>query len=308
MTVRIDAHLHVYPSRAAGRREIDGYPIVEYGTKDGVQLSCRDGDVVDAIAALDAAGLDHACVLQSFELPGHPFPPGGAISDGRWPLDAPPHAEHGDALLATNAFVGELADADPRLLPFVTVHPGVLSARACGEHVAALADAGRARGLKLHTIGQRIHPGDPAMWPTYAALAERGLPLVAHCGPDRHGAGFSTPAAFAPVAAAFPRLRLVLAHLGGGAWRDTAAFAAAHPSVRFDLSEIVSWTGSSTGPTASELSALIVAVGAERVLLGSDFPWYEPADVIAAVEALPGLGDEERALILGANAAQILGL
>jgi predicted TIM-barrel fold metal-dependent hydrolase len=305
--VRIDAHLHVYPDRAAGRADIAGYPIVEYGEKDGVRRSARDGDPADAIAALDAAGLDAACVLQSFELPGNPWP-AGPRDGGRWPLTDPPHGEHADALRASNAFVGSLHDVDPRLLPFVSVHPGVLSARACGAHVAELADAGRARGLKLHTIGQRIHPADPAMWPTYAALSERGLPLVAHCGPDRHGAGLSTPAAFASVAAAFPDLKLVLAHLGGGAWRDTGAFAAAHPGVRFDLSEVVSWTGSTLGPTGPHLSALIRAIGAERVLLGSDFPWYEPADVIAAVEELPGLTTEERALILGANAAALLGL
>jgi predicted TIM-barrel fold metal-dependent hydrolase len=304
--VRVDAHLHVYPTRAAGRAEIAGYPIVEYGAKEGVRRSARDGDPADASAALDAAGLDAAWVLQSFELPGNPWPPGGR-QHGRWPLEDPPHAAFADALRASNAFVGSLGDADPRLLPFVSVHPGVLSARACGEHVAQLADAGRARGLKLHTIGQRIHPGDPAMWPTYAALSERGLPLVAHCGPDRHGAGLSTPAAFAPVARAFPDLKLVLAHLGGGDWRDTAAFAAAHPGVRFDLSEIVSWTGSTLGPTGAQLTALIEAIGAERVLLGSDFPWYEPADVIAALHELPGLGDEQRALILGANAAALHG-
>jgi predicted TIM-barrel fold metal-dependent hydrolase len=304
--VRVDAHLHVYPTRAAGRADIEGYPIVEYGEKEDVRLSSRDGDVTDAIAALDAADLDLAFVLQSFELPGNPWAPGPQDA-GRWPLENPPHAAFADALRASNAFVGSLADADPRLLPFVTVHPGVLSARACGEHVAELADAGRARGLKLHTIGQRIHPGDPAMWPTYAALSERGLPVVAHCGPDRHGAGLSTPAAFAPVADAFPDLKLVLAHLGGGDWRDTAAFAAAHPGVRFDLSEIVSWTGSTVGPTAAELTALIVEIGAERVLLGSDFPWYEPADVIEALHDLPGLAEEQRALILGANAAALLG-
>jgi predicted TIM-barrel fold metal-dependent hydrolase len=303
--MRIDSHVHVYPTRAAGRADVEGYPIVEYGEKADVRLSARDGDVTDAIAALDAAAIDLAFVLQSFELPGNPWPP-GPRDRGRWPLEDPPHAAFADALRASNAFVGSLPDADPRLLPFISVHPGVLSARACGEHVAQLADAGRARGLKLHTIGQRIHPGDPAMWPTYAALSERGLPVVAHCGPDRHGAGLSTPAAFAPVAQAFPELRLVLAHVGGGAWRDTAAFAAAHPGVRFDLSEIVSWTGSTIGPSARELRALIRAVGADRILLGSDFPWYEPADVIAELLDLPGLSDEERAMILGRNATALL--
>jgi uncharacterized protein len=108
------------------------------------------------------------------------------------------------------------------------------------------------------------------------------------------------------VAQAFPGLPLVLAHLGGGAWRDIGAFAAAYPRVRFDLSEIVSWTGSEVGPSPAELVALIRDIGVERVLLGSDFPWYEPADVVAAVLELPGLGEEERALVLGENAAALV--
>jgi predicted TIM-barrel fold metal-dependent hydrolase len=106
-----------------------------------------------------------------------------------------------------------------------------------------------------------------------------------------------------------PGLPLVLAHLGGAAWREVAELALAFPSARFDLAEIVSWSGHADGaPTPAELSALIREIGAERVLLGSDFPWYEPGDVVAAVEALPGLGPEERAAILGGNAAALLGL
>jgi predicted TIM-barrel fold metal-dependent hydrolase len=106
-----------------------------------------------------------------------------------------------------------------------------------------------------------------------------------------------------------PDLPLVLAHLGGAAWREVAKLAAAFPSARFDLSEIVSWSGRAPGaPTAFELSALIGTIGADRILMGSDFPWYEPGDVAAAVEALPDLGAEERAAILGGNAAEQLGL
>jgi uncharacterized protein len=299
--VRVDSHLHVYPTRAAGRADKDGYPIVEFGGKDGVRLSARDGDLIDATAALDAGRIDRAWALFSFELPGLPWPP----ERGFWRTQ-PAFPELGDVLRTANVAACALADGDPRLRAFVSAHPAVLEAEALGAHVAELLDAGRAHGVKLHTIGQRLYPADPGLWPTYAALAARGAPVVAHCGPDRHGAGLSTPAAFAPVAEAFPGLPLVLAHLGGGAWRDVAAFAHAYPRVRFDLSEIVSWTGSEVGPSADELVALIREIGVERVLMGSDFPWYEPSDVVAAVLELPGLGEEERALLMGGNAAALV--
>ena len=173
-----------------------------------------------------------------------------------------------------------------------------------------MADEHGARGLKLHPIALRAFPAEPALATTFAACAERGdcrwSPTAA---PTRHGAGWALPGSFAPVLERHPDLQLVLAHLGGAAWRDVAELATAFPSVRFDLSEIVSWTGRAPGaPTREELADLIRTIGAERVLMGSDFPWYEPGDVIAAVEELPGLGAAEREAILGGNAAALLGL
>jgi predicted TIM-barrel fold metal-dependent hydrolase len=44
------------------------------------------------------------------------------------------------------------------------------------------------------------------------------------------------------------------------------------------------------------------------VLFGSDFPWYDPAEVVTRVEALPGLSSADRDAILGGNAAELLGL
>ena len=300
--LRIDFHMHLFATAAEGRRVVGDYPIVEYGERDGVARSERAGTVADGLAALAEAGADHGCVLNSFELPQLPFPPGR-----HWPA-RPEHAEHATALRAYNEWVCAVGAEQPQLLPFVTVNPAVMSAEESGAHVAALADERGARGLKLHPIGIRTFPDDPALAPTFAACAARGLPVVVHCGPDRHGAGWSLPAAFAPLLERQPELPLVLAHLGGAAWRETAAFAAAFPAARFDLAEIVAWAGAPAAPSASELVELIRAVGPDRVLLGSDFPWYDPAATVAEVEALPGLGAAEREAILGANAATLLGL
>jgi predicted TIM-barrel fold metal-dependent hydrolase len=313
--VRIDTHMHLYRTAAEGRSVVEDYPVTEYGTKPGVALSARAGTVEDGLVALRDAGASHGCVLNAFELPGNPFPPGGAR---HWP-EAPPFPEFADELRAYDDWVCDVGAAHPELLPFVTLHPGVLTAEGSAAHVAGLADDRGARGVKLHTIGLRLHADDPALQPTLAVCAARRLPVVVHAGPDRHGAGWSRPGAFAPALRAHPGLPLVLAHLGGAAWRETAAVAEAFPHALFDLCEIVAWAGATGGarpeldgwgeaPTPEELVALIRAVGVDRVLFGSDFPWYDPADTVAEVEALPGLGAEERAAILGGNAARVLGL
>jgi predicted TIM-barrel fold metal-dependent hydrolase len=296
--VIVDAHLHAYRSAEIGREEKGGYPIHEYGAGDPV-YSARDGSVADALEALVEAGASYAVVLEVFTVPGLPFP-----SEGRFWPEVPAFPEHADALIAGNEWVCSLRSEAPQLLPFVCAHPAVMSGGDTVDHVAALDPA----GVKLHTIGQRLDPDDPGLRPLFAWCASQALPVVAHCGPDRHGRDFATPGAWAPALRRFPGLPLVLAHLGGAAWRDVPALAAEFAGVRFDLSEIVSWTGSERGPSVDDLAALVRAVGPGRVLFGSDFPWYDPAEVIARVEALPGLDDAERALILGGNAAELLRL
>jgi len=63
-----------------------------------------------------------------------------------------------------------------------------------------------------------------------------------------------------------------------------------------------------SAPTAAELATLIRDIGPERVVLGSDYPWYEPAHTAELVLSLPVLSQMEKDAILGENAARLLGL
>ncbi|MFT4307626.1 MAG: amidohydrolase family protein [Microbacterium sp.] len=302
--MRVDTHLHVYADPARGRYEIENFPIVEYGQKDDVPLAGVGGSVEDALAALDDAAFDYAAVLGSYEVDGYPDLPAGL---DHWPAE-PVHGRYRDDLIAYNRWVCEVTAPHPGLLPFVSANPAVMTSDESRAHLEeAFGDWG-ARGLKLHPIGIRAFPDDPGFEGVYDACEQAGVPIVFHSGPDTRGRGFSEPAVFAPLAAARPRLKLVLAHLGGGSWRDTLAVAEAHPQLMYDLSEIVIWIGASAGPTAQEVASLIRAIGVERVVTGSDFPWYTPAVTAERVAGLPGFSDAERDLLLGENAARLLGL
>ena len=60
---------------------------------------------------------------------------------------------------------------------------------------------------------------------------------------------------------------------------------------------------------AMELGHLIEAWGAERVLLGTDYPFdMGEADPCGLLGRVAGLGETERAAIAGGNAARLLGL
>ncbi len=130
--------------------------------------------------------------------------------------------------------------------------------------------------------------------------------MLAHVGPAKSGDQNATPEAFTPVMAAFPGLRLVMAHLGGGSWRQLPGFAEAHPTVHYDMCEIIEWTWAPNAPTDLDLAKLILKVGLEKVMMGSDFPGYTIIHQVERVHELPLLNAEQKSLILGGNAQEFI--
>lgn len=301
--MRIDTHLHVYADPAVGLHEVGAYPIVEYG-EFPVEFAGVGGSVDDALAALAEADVDYAAMLGSFELPELPHP---RAQGGRWNAQ-PEHPEHREALIAYNHWLCTVGQQHPQLLPFVTANPAVLSSAESYEHLSEAFSSRGARGLKLHPIAIRTYPDDPGLAGVYDACHEAGAPIVFHGGPDVRGYGWSQPSQFAALAQRRPELKVIMAHLGGASWRETAAIAQAFPGLFFDLSEIVIWMGAPRAPRPEDVVTLIREIGAERITLGSDFPWYTPGRTGEIVASLPGLGEAERSAILGETAARLLSL
>jgi uncharacterized protein len=212
-----------------------------------------------------------------------------------------------DRYVAFNRWLMDTLAGVPELSGFVAMDPSMLSPERNAEHLREMAQRG-ARGVKLHPVVQKFEASDPRMRPVYQACTELGLTVLSHTGPARGGEPFAEITAFTPMLAEFPGLGVLLAHLGGGKWRDALAVAQAFPNVAFDLSEIIEWLGAPAAPTAAELAQLIRDIGPDRVLLGSDYPWYEPAHAAELVLSLPFLSPAEKNAILGENAARILRL
>jgi predicted TIM-barrel fold metal-dependent hydrolase len=147
---------------------------------------------------------------------------------------------------------------------------------------------------------------DPRMSGVWRACVELDLPVIAHVGPAKSGEQYATPEAFTPVLKAFPELRIVMAHMGGGSWRQLPEFAEANPNAYYDICEIIEWTEATRAPTDLDLAKLILNVGVEKVMMGSDFPWYSITHTVERVNELPRLTDEQKTLILGGNALEFL--
>ena len=54
--VRVDVHMHLYPSAESGDWWKAGYEIWEYGEKEGVRFSRSSGTVGDALAVANDEG------------------------------------------------------------------------------------------------------------------------------------------------------------------------------------------------------------------------------------------------------------
>jgi hypothetical protein len=210
-------------------------------------------------------------------------------------------------MMESNRWVAQVAAANPLVEVLVCVDPTVLPAPVLVDHLRSLANDG-VRGIKLHPVSQGFRPDDPRLDPIYDTCQAAGMVVLSHSGPGHHHGASARPGEFVPVLARWPGLRLVLAHLGGATWRETAEVAAAFPQVVFDLSEIIEWIGAPNAPSAHQLVDLITGIGADRVMLGSDFPWYDPGRTADQVMGLPGLGPDERAAILGGTALEVLAL
>jgi len=310
--LRIDVHMHLYQTKAIGEWWKAGYEIFEYGPKADVHFSEISGDVEDALAAMDAAGYRHGIAVNLFSVDLFRMEAVDALpadlgAAERASAIAEIDETMPDRMRAYNRWLVEALAPVPQLTPYVAVDPWALSPEENVEHLREMAGRG-ARGIKLHPVVQRFEPNDPRMHPIYRACEEMGLAVLSHTGSAKGNDQFAAPAAFAEMLAGFPGVTVVLAHLGGGKWQQTLELATAFPALAFDLCEIIEWTGAPNAPSDEELARMIATVGPERVMLGTDFPWYDLDHTAARVMELPVLSDEQKEGILGANAARILDL
>jgi len=168
-----------------------------------------------------------------------------------------------------------------------------------------------AKGLKLHPVVNRFLPGDRGLWPAYSKAEEMGVPILFHSGgvetPDNVAADYARPANFDQVVTAFPKLTIVLAHLGNVFLDESVGLAQNHDNVYFDVSAIISLTEAQGGLSDGDLIALIRRIGVDRVLFGSDWPWFPPLPGIERIKNLD-ITEEEKQNILGGNAIKVYNL
>jgi hypothetical protein len=231
--------------------------------------------IPNLIAEMDAMGFRKAAVLAIS--PGLPF--GDNVTE-RW-LEA----------------VGRAGAAD-RLLVFASVHPTDGNWR---RNLRSYVRRG-ARGLKVHPEMQRLFPDEPRVMEIYAECERLGLPVIFHAGRSGIEPGFMRKYAlirrYEGAVASFPRVQFAMGHAGARDVADAVALAKRYPNVWLEI----------TGQGVTSLETILAEAGHERLLFGSDWPFYPLGATLAKVLLVTETRPEARRAILAENAERMFAL
>ncbi len=264
MTEIIDAHTHIFPEKVVDRameRLSDMYDA------EPVRRPVLDG----VVAEMDEAGVDRSVYA---------------------PVSTRP-----DQVPSINRFALGLVD-HPRVIPFGALHPRY-------EDVPGEIDRlieGGIRGVKLQPYFQGFSFEEPETRAMFEAIGDRIVVLI-HGGqeimqiedPVPHGE------ALAHLAADFPNLRLIVAHMGGyNMWEGVSDHLVGAP-VHFDLSYTFDYAPDDV------IADICSRHGWERVCFGSDFPWQSQRAALAGLRRLK-LDDSTFAAVASGNLLRLLDL
>lgn len=182
-----------------------------------------------------------------------------------------------------NDFIAEYVGRYPgRAVGFAAVDP--TEADAAREFERAVTRLGL-RGLKLSPVYHGFDPWSPPAWRLYEMADQFRVPVMFHMGgaydPDA-ALEWGSPLLLDRVGRAFPRLRMIVAHLGQPMMQETVMLMRKNENVFADLSARFHrrWQLYNGLRTAIEYRVT------DRLLFGSDFPVTTTREAARAFQAI----------------------
>ena len=246
-----DAHVHLFPEEIYNNWEKyaardEWFRVLTKKPADGIGTEEAWASVPEALACADEAGIY-----------------GLAMQGWYW--------NDTGLMVMHNDYMAEAIKSHPeRLVAFASINPTF------GEQ--AIAEIERCAALGFAGIGE-LGPGgngydfnNPAFLAVLECAEHYNLPVCIHCGePVGHmypGRDCTSLAPLPDVARQFPKLKLILAHLGGG-----LPFYAMNPKIGRALDNV--YYDTAANPLLyriHSIKAVMDMVGPDRLLYGSDFP------------------------------------
>jgi predicted TIM-barrel fold metal-dependent hydrolase len=159
------------------------------------------------------------------------------------------------------------------------------------------------KGVKMHPNFARFYPNDRAAWPCYEAAGKNNLPVLIHCGrtgqePKKgianmlYSEDYADIKNFSEPVESFPRVRFVFCHAGALQNEEAIRIAKKNKNVWMDVQ----------GQSVDNIRKMIRQLGPERLMFGSDFPFYPVATVLARMLVATEKDKVVRKMIFSENA------
>ncbi|MFI1919224.1 amidohydrolase family protein [Nocardia sp. NPDC020380] len=213
------------------------------------------------------------------------------------------YAHKPDMAAWLNEWTADFAARTPDCLHTATFYPEHYAA----SYVEAAVEAG-ARIFKVHVQVGGFHPGDPLLTEVWGLLQDAGVPVLIHCGSAPTATEFTGPEPIAALLQRFPRLRLIIAHMGAPDYGAFLHIAQAHEHVLLDTTMNFTDFFEAADPFPVAERGRLRELG-DRILFGSDFPNipYTYGHALTALERLE-LGEDWLRRVCHDNAAREFGL
>lgn len=203
-----------------------------------------------------------------------------------------------------NQWAAQFAAETPDCLATATFFPEPEAA----EYVSA-AIAGGTRVFKAHIQVGEYEPNDPLLDKVWGAIEDAQVPVVIHCGSGPVPGTHTGAVPIERLLRRFPRLPLIIAHLGMPEYGEFLDLSERYEQVRLDTTMAFTRFCEETMPFPAELRPRLWAAG-ERILFGSDFPNipYSYGDALRSITELDGADQTWVRNVLFDNAARLFGL
>jgi predicted TIM-barrel fold metal-dependent hydrolase len=157
-----------------------------------------------------------------------------------------------------------------------------------------------ARVVKLHPTVQRFYPDDDSMMELYEACQRLGMIVFFHAGragvEPESSHRYAVPRHYERPIREFPGLPFVLGHAGARDGEGMLEMGARYENAWFGIH----------GQGLTRLGEILQRTGGERMLFGTDWPWYHLGATLAKVLIVTEGKPEMRAKILRGNAESLL--
>ncbi|MFX0044771.1 MAG: amidohydrolase family protein [Candidatus Hermodarchaeota archaeon] len=249
----IDAHVHTWTRDIISRQDLEARRIA--AEREGTEPQL-DSPIEDLRAAMANAGIEKAVIL---------------------PIDSGLNQDMPLGLTQKTDWHANEVSGDSDIITFVGLDPR-RGEEGLAELERAVTEKG-CRGWKIYPPNG-FYPDEMEFYPYYELCTKLEIPVVVHTGFTsrfKH-IKYGQPIYIDKVAADFPKLKIVVAHVGVP-WVDEAiTVAAKNPNVSVDVSGWQAFASRMPHKVYRMVAdAKLMRVFPNRMLWGSDFPLFEYA-------------------------------